>query len=125
MRTTAFPAIGHVDSRLHEEHVGECGPIAGGTLRPRAVLRHAQAVALHPHEREVAARGAIRDVAFVEHGDLLPRTDQAPCDRRPDYPAADHGDVVLRQVCLHPANGELVSWVGAHYSIFFIGVRGF
>src|SRR5260221_5138764 len=41
--------------------------------RPHPVLRHARALALHPHQREIPARGTQREVTLIEDGDARSR----------------------------------------------------
>ena len=54
-----------------------------------AYCGHADALALHPDQREIAARGAKGDVALVEQRDALAAAGETPGDRRADQPAAD------------------------------------
>ena len=46
-------------------------PSVRGTDRPVGVGRHAEALALHPDEREVAARSPLGNIALVENDDAL------------------------------------------------------
>ena len=52
---------------------GKPRPLARRALRPRAVGWHAEPLALHPDQAEVAARRAMRDVAFVEDDESVGR----------------------------------------------------
>ncbi len=86
--------VAHVDAGFVGQRGGEVGPDLGRALRPVGIGRHAEALALQPHQREIAARRPMRDVALVEHRDARADAAQPPGDRRADQPAADHGYVV-------------------------------
>jgi hypothetical protein len=58
--------------------------------RPALIMRRTQALALHPDQPEIAARGAVGNIAFVEEGNAQPGIDEAIANRRADQPAADH-----------------------------------
>jgi hypothetical protein len=82
-----------VDRGRLEQLRGKARPFARGSLRPPAVRRQPESFALHPDEAEVAARCAVRDVAFVEQGKPRPEGAQAECQRRTDEAAADDRDL--------------------------------
>ena len=86
---------GDVQPGLDLQARREAGPGIGRTDGPAGVLRQAQPLALHPHQREVGARGARRGVAFVQHHDALAEPREAERHRRADQPAADDGNVVV------------------------------
>ncbi len=73
-----------VDAGFLAQQRGQPRPFARGRLRPSAVGRHAEALALHPDEAEVAARGAMRDVAFVEQRETRAQRAHAEGDRGAD-----------------------------------------
>ena len=91
----AGPPEGDVDAGLLAQQVGEAAPQVGGLLGPAGIFRHPQPLALHPDQGEVAARRPHGDIALVQHRDLPARPGETPGQRRPDQPAADHGDVIL------------------------------
>ena len=70
--------------QLHREVVPQHRRLAA----PALIFGHAQALALHPHQSEVAARGAECDIAFVEQRDLEAAPREPVGDRRADEPAA-------------------------------------
>src|SRR5205807_4702876 len=74
---------------------GERRPFIGRLPGPALVMRRAVAFALHPDEAEIAARGAERDIAFVEQRRLQPGAGEPIGDRRTDQPTADHDRVVI------------------------------
>ena len=82
-----------VDPGLAQELRGEPRPLARRALRPRSVGCKAHALPLHPNQAEIAARGAMRDVAFVEQRELRPQRAQPERDRGTDQAAADHRDL--------------------------------
>jgi hypothetical protein len=84
--------VARVDSGLVRERLGERGPLLRRAQGPHPVLGHAQALALDPDQREVAARRAQRDVPFVEKGHPA-AGGGAPRDGGTDQSAADDGDV--------------------------------
>ena len=51
---------------------GQRRPFRGGGAGPALVMRRSQPLALHPDEPEIAARGAIGDIALVDQRDLEP-----------------------------------------------------
>ena len=61
-----------------------------------------ESLALHPDQPEVAARRAIRDVAFVDTASRAAEVAQAERDRGADQSAADDDDVERRVVIAHP-----------------------
>ncbi|MEY9179525.1 hypothetical protein ABIA41_000960 [Bradyrhizobium sp. USDA 313] len=63
--------------------------------RPDRIGRHAEPLALDPDQRKVRARGALRDIALVEHGNLLADAAEAPGNGGAEQSAADDGDVVF------------------------------
>ena len=75
----------------------QCGrqrrPFRGGGAGPPLVMRRTEPLALHPDEPEIAARGAIGDIALVDQRDLEPVAPEPVGDRRTDQPAADHDRV--------------------------------
>ena len=97
----ARPRERHVDARGLLELLREILPGVGGSLGPSRVVRHAQAFALDPDQREIGTGGAMGDIALVEHHDALMRARHAPGERRSDEAAADHCDI---EICRHGAN---------------------
>src|SRR5260370_20698107 len=69
---------------------GKTRPFLGGQPRPALVMRRAEALALHPDEAEIAARGAVGDIALVDQGAVETGTDETIGDGRADQPATDH-----------------------------------
>src|SRR5438874_12877027 len=57
-------------------------------------MRCAVALALDPDQSEIAARGAVRDIAFVDEREAQPLAGEAVGDRRTNEPAADDDGVV-------------------------------
>ena len=92
----------HVEPVCAFSSPASCRPGLRRAHRPAGVLGHAEPLALHPHQREVAARGAHGDVALVEHVDALAAARQAPGDGRADQAAADDRDVVVASACSLP-----------------------
>src|SRR6266566_3745235 len=93
---------GDIEPSLLLQVTREPGPAVRRASRPRRVFRHAEPFALHPAQGEIAARGAIGDIALVEHGDALTGTRQAQSDRRAHESAADHGDVAFSAAAHSP-----------------------
>ena len=58
-------------------------------LRPGRVLRKTRALPLHPDQPEIAARRAIRNIAFIEERELRAQRAQAERDAAPTRPRAD------------------------------------
>ena len=91
----ARPLVPDRDSGLSLELGGERGPFIRRAPRPALVMRRAVALALHPDEPEIAARGAI-----TRHRPRRGARPSSPCagepigDRRADQPAADHDRIV-------------------------------
>ena len=86
---------GDVEPGLIVQFGGELGPAFGRPHGPAGVGRHAEALALHPDQREVCPRGALGDVALVEDDDASGRAGQAPGDGGAEQAAADDSDVVI------------------------------
>jgi hypothetical protein len=91
----ARPLMRDVDAGLVLERRCEGGPGVGRPHRPGRVGRHAEALRLHPDQREIPARGAIGIVAFVQDRHALAEPREAPGNRGADQPAADNGDFRL------------------------------
>jgi len=91
----AGPPIAHVEPGLLGKRCRKRGPSLRGRHGPQRVLGHAGALALHPHQREVSARGAPCDVALVEHDHAAAAPRQPPGHRHADEPAAHHGEVIF------------------------------
>ncbi|MFK4518992.1 hypothetical protein ABIF20_006357 [Bradyrhizobium japonicum] len=75
------------------------GEPAPGFRRPHGpdgIGGHAQTFALNPDQRKIRTRGALGEVAFVEHGHALAEPAEAPGNRGAEQSAADNGDVILR-----------------------------
>src|SRR6185437_15509808 len=98
----------HVEPGLFLQGLREAGPAIRGTPRPGGVFRHAEPFALDPDQREIAARGAVGDIALVEHGDATARAREAPADCRADQPAADDGHIILASLA-HALSASLLS----------------
>jgi hypothetical protein len=84
-----------VDAGFLGEPRRKLRPASCRQLRPASVRSKAGALALDPDQPEIAARGAMRDVAFVEDDQARTEVAQTPGDRRAGQPAADHRDVEL------------------------------
>ncbi|KAG1242336.1 hypothetical protein G6F68_016236 [Rhizopus microsporus] len=84
----------HVHAGFLQQLRGKPRPARGRRHRPHAVARQAHALALHPHQPEVAARRAIRHIAFVQHRHMLQLAPQAVGNRGAHQPAADHRGVI-------------------------------
>jgi hypothetical protein len=61
-------------------------------------MRRAVTLALHPHQPEISARGAIGDIPLIEERGAEPLAGETIGDRRADQPAADYDRIVT----LHP-----------------------
>ena len=101
----------NVEAGLLPQLRGEPAPRLRRPNRPDRIGRHAQALALHPDQREVGARCAFGNIALVEHRDRLAEPAQSPGDGGAEQSAADDGDVIIsghefsyRPVSLLPAS---------------------
>src|SRR5205823_3499271 len=88
-------AQGDVDTGEGREVGGEARPFARRLLRPYAVGGHAEALALHPDETEVAARCAISHVTFVDNCEARAEVAQSERDCGADEAAADNRDIEI------------------------------
>src|SRR6202521_6102904 len=73
-------------------------PFLGRTPRPALIMRRAKTLCLHPDEPEIAARGAIGNIAFVDEDHPESGAGEAIADRRADQPAADHDRIEASHV---------------------------
>ncbi len=78
------------DAGLLAELGGKAGPLVGREAGPALVMRRAETLGLHPDQAEIAARGAIGDVAFVHQREAESGARQPVADRRADQPTTDH-----------------------------------
>src|SRR5439155_8699956 len=97
-----------IDACQRLQFLREPRPRLCGGERPHAIGGLALALRLHPHEPEVAARRAVRDIALVEHCDAFDATGKAVGDRGADEAAADYGDIEFTVVV-----ARLHSWMRA------------
>ena len=95
----ARPLVPDRDPGARVQLARQTRPVLGREPRPALVVRRAQTLALHPDQPEIAARGAIGDIALIEERHLQPGPDETISDRRADQPAADHDRIET----LHPA----------------------
>jgi hypothetical protein len=75
------------------QRAGEARPKVGGAAGPVSIGRHAGALALHPDQAEIAARGAKRNVSLVDQRGAGAGARGAPGDSSADQAAADYDDV--------------------------------
>ena len=68
----ARPLVPDRDPGARQQLGGERRPLIGRAPGPALVMRGAVALALYPDQPEIAARGAVRDIAFVDERDPSP-----------------------------------------------------
>src|SRR5436305_12384852 len=68
----ARPLVPDRDPRSRRQLSSERRPYIRRAPGPALVMRCAVALALYPHQPEIAARGAVRDIAFVDKPDAQP-----------------------------------------------------
>ena len=86
---------GDVEPGLIFQFGGEPAPGFGRPHCPAGVGRHAEALALHPDQREVCPRGALGDVALVEDDNRLAEPAKPPGDSGAEQAAAHDSDVII------------------------------
>src|SRR4051794_2462590 len=89
----AVAFVADIDPGALAEFGGEARPLLGGQAAPALVMRRAQALALHPNEPEIAARGTEGDVALIDDRAIQPGPGNAVGNGRANQPAADHDRV--------------------------------
>ncbi|MNN61147.1 hypothetical protein D3C81_1763720 [compost metagenome] len=88
----------HVDAGFFAQRIAQLRPQARGAHGPARVGGHAEALALHPDQPEVAARGPEGIVALVKHSHPRAVAGRAVGDGGADQAAANHDEIGCRHV---------------------------